>query len=1043
MSEKLKKLLREEGGNYLLPFFWQHGEPEWTLRKYMHVIHDAGIGAVCIESRPHPDFAGPGWWHDLDTILDEARQLDMKVWILDDSHFPTGFANGAVDRYSDDYCRQSITRRAYPLHAGEELHLTEEELRAVPKPELTQMQQYLKEKNPRTFADDRVLDVYFAAGDGSVTPVGAEKRDTKRHDAIPADGLSFTAPADGKLIVLYLSRNLGYHTHYVNMTQAKSVRILIDEVYEAHWKHYAPLFGNTIAGFFSDEPELGNGFMYERVNYAGNPACDFPWGEEMGALLQQSLGRDYTKKLWRLWENPGSHAGEPDCNEAENPRGESFECRDSSAKEDCDGTMSETARVRVAYMDALTGLVKKNFSLQIGDWCRAHGVQYIGHLIEDNDQHEMTGASLGHYFRGLAGQDWAGVDDIGGQVYPQGEDDTYDRGVFQTRDGEFYHFCLGRLASSAAAIEPGKQGNSMCEIFGAYGWGEGVKLEKYLVDHFMVRGVNHFVPHAFSPKAFPDPDCPPHFYAHGHNPQYRAFGSLMRYTNRVLELLNGGRHISPVAVLYSAEAVWADHDTAMECHAVSRPLTENQIGFDFIPSDVFTSPDEYQLTIGGDGFRVNTQQYQALIVPETKYIRRAAARAIPALQRAGVQVIFIGRYPEILLEDVCKEAGSAKADCTESGRTCGARDNPSAARGESGASVQSAAENAHGNVNENGEGNAAGTADGAGDLADTEILQELREVSSVCTLEELIPILRKEVQPEVTIEPADKYIRTYLYEEVDGSAVLIFVNEGREVYRGTADLRSCRKGRSICWYDAWSNEVHAAEPAGDPAEELLSLTIEPEKSRILILDRGESAGIRDIAGIAAGSGSDAAYSAKCWWQSDDPKRAEKPEQQPECTLTPDFAEKTAGSCEADFDGAWMRSLTGSLEYPAFGEAKEVLLPDHLEKEEKTWSGIARYENSFTAEPGKEYFLTISDAAEAVEVFVNGVSLGIQIVPEYEYDLTPVVREGMNQVRIEVATTLEREMSTVPNPYAVMLGKSAEPTNPSGLNGTVRLLEKER
>ena len=80
----------------------------------------------------------------------------------------------------------------------------------------------------------------------------------------------------------------------------------------------------------------------------------------------------------------------------------------------------------------------------------------------------------------------------------------------------------------------------MCEIFGAYGWGEGVRLEKYLLDHFMVRGINHFVPHAFSAKEYPDPDCPPHFYAHGNHPQYRHFGALMAYGNRVLELLNGG-----------------------------------------------------------------------------------------------------------------------------------------------------------------------------------------------------------------------------------------------------------------------------------------------------------------------------------------------------------------------------------------------------------------------------------------------------------------------------------------------------------------------
>lgn len=73
-------------------------------------------------------------------------------------------------------------------------------------------------------------------------------------------------------------------------------------------------------------------------------------------------------------------------------------------------------------MDLVTRLVEKCFSRQLGAWCEAHGVEYIGHMIEDNNAHARTGVSLGHYFRGLAGQHMAGIDDIGGQVLPQQED---------------------------------------------------------------------------------------------------------------------------------------------------------------------------------------------------------------------------------------------------------------------------------------------------------------------------------------------------------------------------------------------------------------------------------------------------------------------------------------------------------------------------------------------------------------------------------------------------------------------------------------------
>ena len=108
MNEQIKKLLAGQEENHLMPFFWQHGEDETTLREYMAAICNANCRAVCVESRPHPDFCGEKWWTDMDIILDEARKRNMKVWILDDSHFPTGFANGAVRNAPLELHRQCV-----------------------------------------------------------------------------------------------------------------------------------------------------------------------------------------------------------------------------------------------------------------------------------------------------------------------------------------------------------------------------------------------------------------------------------------------------------------------------------------------------------------------------------------------------------------------------------------------------------------------------------------------------------------------------------------------------------------------------------------------------------------------------------------------------------------------------------------------------------------------------------------------------------------------------------------------------------------------
>ena len=51
------------------------------------------IGSLCGVAL---DFCGPGWWRDLDIILDETQKRHMRVWMLDDRQFPTGFAGGLI-----------------------------------------------------------------------------------------------------------------------------------------------------------------------------------------------------------------------------------------------------------------------------------------------------------------------------------------------------------------------------------------------------------------------------------------------------------------------------------------------------------------------------------------------------------------------------------------------------------------------------------------------------------------------------------------------------------------------------------------------------------------------------------------------------------------------------------------------------------------------------------------------------------------------------------------------------------------------------------
>ena len=183
----------------------------------------------------------------------------------------------------------------------------------------------------------------------------------------------------------------------------------------------------------------------------------------------------------------------------------------------------------------------------------------------------------------------------------------------------------------------------MCEIFGAYGWSEGLKLMKWLTDHMLVRGINYFVPHAFTMAQFPDPDCPPHFYARGNNPQYPYFKYVMNYMNRVSHLTNGGRSLPCVALLYSAEGEWMDYTRSQPLEKVALALNRSQIDYEIVPEDVLcTCPAE------NGTFQVGQETLKALIISGRAYVTQRVEAWCEEAAAAGVPIFYIDQQPAVV-----------------------------------------------------------------------------------------------------------------------------------------------------------------------------------------------------------------------------------------------------------------------------------------------------------------------------------------------------------------------------------------------------------
>ncbi|TVY07916.1 glycosylhydrolase-like jelly roll fold domain-containing protein [Paenibacillus cremeus] len=603
MSNRLREVLEGQELNYILPFLWQHGENEQVLREEMARVHEAGIGAVCVEARPHPDFLGPKWWSDMDIIMDEARKRGMKVWLLDDDHFPTGHAAGKVKEAPEELHRKFLGERYMDTIGpakGASL-LLETMLMKGLRPTISDPR-HASGKNKLI----SVVAVRREASDGSLT---ADSVDITEH---VQDGILYWDIPEGYWRVFIISENTDggsqLQEDYLNPLDRASVRILLDTVYEAVYKRYKADFGKTFAGFFSDEP----GFYNDKTTFdfhsrPGKKGIVLPWSSEMPALLEQALGEDYRMYLHLLWHDAGE----------------------------------QSSMVRYTYMNIVSRLYGENFCNQIGAWCRARGVEYIGHVLEDNNVHARLGPSAGHFFRSLWGQDMSGLDVVLWQIVPGFDEMSFRQPTSGEADGEFYHYGLAKLGVSLGHIDPKKQGRTMCEVYGAYGWTEGLKLMKWITDHMLVHGVNYFVPHAFTQKAFPDPDCPPHMYASGKNPQYRYYKQLNQYINRISHLISGGRHVASAAVLYHAEAEWSGE--AMYFHKPVKQLMQHQIDCDVLPVDALL--EAASARVQDSKLHVHREDYECLIVPYAEALPAAMLRQLVQFAEQGLAIRFVDGLP--------------------------------------------------------------------------------------------------------------------------------------------------------------------------------------------------------------------------------------------------------------------------------------------------------------------------------------------------------------------------------------------------------------
>ncbi len=917
MDEMIAKVLTDQTENYILPFLWMKGETHEVIREEIDKIHACGIGAVCLESRPHPDFMGPQWWADVDYIIALCKERGMKVWILDDSHFPTGYANGLVAaKYPElkkqyiDYSTADVWSR--PTEVTIPVRQMTKKLFNFFQPETA--------ATPEENAQNRLIAVL--AVKMADKKIADETQVLDLTDLIADGEITYAFPEGAwRVFVVFRTPSGPGNRDYINMLDSASCRVLLEAVYEPHYEHLKDEFGKTVLGFFYDEPGFGNNHLFEMNEIIGKPDLALLWSDEAEEEYRKRMGADWKKSLPFLWT-------------------------DSAQRE-------LQAQARFSYMDMASYLYGRNFSDMLGRWCEDHGVLSIGHVIEDRNMHSKLGVGAGHYFRATGGQHMAGVDIISDQVAFGGFSLT--RGGLADSDGEFLHYALAKLGSSQAAVDPKKQGRALCEIYGAYGWRFGVRDMKWVLDHALVQGINVFVPHAFSMADYPDPDCPPHFYARGNNPEYAHFGDLMRYMNRMSELFSGGRPVIRTAVLYQAEGEWAGDYLKMQ--EIARVLTCHQIDFNFLPMDAVLHPENYNGSCADGRLTINGVTYEALVVP---YAEKLPAEFLRFVEDTALPVLFAGGLPE----------GSVSL------------------------------------------------AGAVGQSADDQALTEAVRAKARCVSPEELPealdaLGAKEIYPDR--DAPHFYYRHYLK---DGMDLYLFFNEDPDrAFEGEIRL-PLKKGAvylDIMDRKAWQMplvigpepedpcDCEGSGPKPDPAcgrDEAAQPVPPCGRDRAALPDPQETAIRLELPVYGSCVILDA--------EPDD-----------DLPIWQSGSELLAGCETADLSQNWEVSAASAKQYPEFTPQGEMTELVPFSRVKRNFSGHIAYEKTFTPETVRpKAYLEIEKAGELVDVWVNGTYAGYRLTPPYLLDISGLLREGENTIRIEVTTTADRDQLNYPEGIAM-------------------------
>jgi len=566
----------------------------------------------------------------------EAKKRDMKVWIVDDIGYPSGFAGGIFAAGSSssndkhDLSMQALSLgQRFPVKAGETLNQT---------------------VNPNAVAAI------------ATTPSGERV-------AVPINNgvISWTAPTGSDFTVAVVehvfrtspTKSDTNPTHAKDSTQPledylnpEATAAYIEATHNGYYKAMPELFGTTILGFRGDEPDY---------SIAG-----LPWTPAFFSTFQRIKGYDIRPYLGAVLLSQGGGRARPPA--AAPPNGTPATSTAAAPQSDPAfipaGPPTPPAKLTDAelrakgdYYDVFSQMFRDGFFKPQGVWCAEHGVSYQVHLNHEEMEMDLT-RSEGDFIRDMKYVEEPGIDAIWHQIWTDTVSD------------------YPRLASSAAHIYGHPQ--SFTESFAAYRPAPDITQARYILNEQLVRGINVMEtmnysatrPASAAPAA--DPPAPPTTAgAPAAAPPRRGgpsavmrdpgFPALADYVRRVGYVMSMGRPGASVALYLPSSSMWLnDRDADTAFVATEQMLSERQIDFDIINQDALATDLKPGLDAASGYLEtMSGNAYRTVIIPSAMVLTQTELDRLRTFAKGGGRVLFLGATPSIISGKTILDARAA------------------------------------------------------------------------------------------------------------------------------------------------------------------------------------------------------------------------------------------------------------------------------------------------------------------------------------------------------------------------------------------------